>query len=585
MGVPVDPLETHLELLVDLVQLLRKHRLLHRKQGVDDPVVGANDELELQDVRPEDLRLLIQGQGLLGNNERVRAIELVQLLHVGHLTQQPDQLGVKVDGQHLGAVVPAQQVLLQLIRGHRPHLRRPLLILLSYVVLQQLHQRISQHHRLLGLLGGKGGLAEPREAAHGPGNALHQPAAPYEGTGGWRHACIHCGVLLELEVDVLDVLQVRGVRGDQLALLLQPLLLDDTPVQDALEGVDHLEDRVDDDAVLESGGEDGAHPPVQLEDDSPELDPVLLEGRVIDVEHVVLHDAELVVGLVERLVDVHNVRAELLALGPANLHALQAGHEDEGFHQVQNVVAALEEQVEPLEEGRVPEPPRVVALLGHLGFVVEVAILEVRADPQGARQTPHRLGGLHLQQVLHAHVGLGAQDQVIADLPQQNHQARGGVEVLAVGPHVVDQVEELAEDALVGELVELHLVAGIHADALEPLPQRRQEPGDFLGHHGLVLHLADHLAKRWVVGGVQRLEDGHVLQYDAAVDLVLQVIEVGGSVVPKCQLKQGSRVASGIEFLFGVLDQDGLDLLDPAHNCRLQNVYQILGLCILIHLG
>mmetsp|Transcript_91197 Transcript_91197/g.158100 ORF Transcript_91197/g.158100 Transcript_91197/m.158100 type:complete len:87 (+) Transcript_91197:320-580(+) len=53
------------------------------------------------------------------DNERIAAVKLVKLLHVGHLAQQPDQRGSNLTDS-IFALLPQQEGLLPFVRGYQP---------------------------------------------------------------------------------------------------------------------------------------------------------------------------------------------------------------------------------------------------------------------------------------------------------------------------------------------------------------------------------------------------------------------------------------------------------------------------------
>ena len=112
---------------------------------------------------------------------------------------------------------------------------------------------------------------------------------------------------------------------------------------------------------------------------------------------------------------------------PLNAHLVELQY---GLHQVQHVVAPLQEGVEPDEEGAVLEAPRVGrALLRRLRLVVEVGALERDAVLEAHLEVLHRVLGLLdvLEERLAADEVLRLCDDGVAQLPHEHDKPGRGV--------------------------------------------------------------------------------------------------------------------------------------------------------------
>ena len=125
----------------------------------------------------------------------------------------------------------------------------------------------------------------------------------------------------------------RGARLDELAL------------QQPLEALDQLERGEDRRAVVEALVEHRAQPALELLDLAAEVVEVVVELLHLDVEHVVRHLGEGGEHVGEVVVDLVHRRRERAPLVAADLDLPQLLELDDRLHEVQEVVAALEEGV------------------------------------------------------------------------------------------------------------------------------------------------------------------------------------------------------------------------------------------------
>lgn len=121
--------------------------------------------------------------------------------------------------------------------------------------------------------------------------------------------------------------------------------------------------------------------------------------RARGAPHVVGQRAEVAERLGEVGVDLVDGRAERAPLVAADLDPLEPPKVHGGAAHVEEVVEALEERVEPREEGRARQPPRVGRQLGRdAALVLEVGRLECGEDAQRRRDPLDRLERLEAEE-------------------------------------------------------------------------------------------------------------------------------------------------------------------------------------------
>ena len=184
-----------------------------------------------------------------------------------------------------------------------------------------------------------------------------------------------------------------------------------------------------------------------------ELEEVVVELSLLDVEDVVLDCGELADGDAEFLEDGLDVSGHDLALGVADLDLLKLIELGDCSGQVHDVLATFSKGVQTHEERVGRDLPLVLGL----ALVIEVGVFESGADFETHRQLRVSFTGSSLFDQIK---DLGAidgrpalLDDSVADLSDENDEARGRVVVLRVVPDQQDRVHDRHE--LVGNIRQL----------------------------------------------------------------------------------------------------------------------------------
>eukprot|EP00968_Pinguiococcus_pyrenoidosus_P014244 scaffold1298_cov257-Pinguiococcus_pyrenoidosus.AAC.2 len=473
--------------LVKLLQIRLDQWLLHGQQVFQNSVVGGNDEIQVRLPATEHLHLAVDLQRQLGNAE-------AEEQEVFHLPEETHQRRVEVDPKEPRLRISQQQAEAQLRLRRRLDVATPLLDLLALVLLQRRQDGGVDLGNFLGLLTLQDGAIQLLQLDHGDFDALHEPAAPRERPGDGREVPGRRRCVAVLEEDLLQVAQVAAVALHETDVLLLELVLDDGPLQQALEAVQQLEAAVHGGAVIKGQADHGAQAPLQFLHGAAEVVEVVVELLGAHVHDVVGNLLERLHRQLEVRVDLLHRGRQRLPLGAADLDLREFAELHDGLHQVQDVMAALEEAVQAHEERVVLDAPRIAGALGvGGGAVVEVGVLETAAHAKRHLELISRgLGVVILDEaedLLAAHVAAGLIDQRVADLAHEHHQPRRRVVVLAVLPDEQDDVqhrlEELQQRREVVQAVQLdepvlqraevlHVVVGLQASGEDLLAQARE---------------------------------------------------------------------------------------------------------------
>lgn len=176
--------------------------------------------------------------------------------------------------------------------------------------------------------------------------------------------------------DLLSHLKIRLEKLKKSNLLALKLVLDDGPVKETLEGVEHLELTDDGIAVVKRLGKDRGETAFKLLDALAELKEVVVELTLLDVKNVVLNEHEIVDSLSKLVEDGKNVGGHGLSLGVTNFDLLELAKLGDGTGQVHDILAALSKGVKTNKESVGGDLPLVFGL----ALVVEIGVLELRAD-------------------------------------------------------------------------------------------------------------------------------------------------------------------------------------------------------------
>ena len=381
-------------------------------------------------------------------------------------------------------------------------------------------------------------------------------------------------MILEVAEDVEHQLQVGAEVLHEVDVLPLQVLHDDLPLQHHVEAVQQLERRVDRRAVLEALRHDRAQPLLQLLNLDAEDVKVIVERLGLHVEQVVLDLQEALEGLLEVGVDLLDGGGEDAALGAANLDSLEAAELQHGLAELEDIVAALQEAVEPHEQRRVLEAPRVVRALDEdARLVPEVHGLHRAAHLERHRQPVHGVLRLVLQDRLRLQELVRLTDQVVADLAHQQHQPRGGVVVVGVLPDEQDAVHDQHERLVqrlklvrVGQPVQVRF-------------ERRQELDVLVGLGRRDLHRLAELEEGRGVGGADALQHLDDLLDARPLQLLADRVEVVRLVLPVRHLDVRPDMLAGLQLLLGIGLQDVLDLARPRDDGRLE----LVGALLLVH--
>ena len=547
---PRQVLEPLGERLVDGLEVGGEQRPLDVEHREEHLVVHARHQLQVAHLHAEGLVLLAELGG------RLRDV-LVEHLEVGDLAQQPHERRVEVDVQQQRLVVARQQRLLELRLRDLLDARAPRLVLRRLEVAQPREQARVRLRDVLGLLGLEHEAHRRLELRHRALDALDQAAHPEERARHRRHVDVERRPLA-LEVlarrrrgalpveDLGDVLEVGGVRAEQVGLAPLEVGLDELALEQPLERLDQLERREDGRAVLEALVEHRAEAALELLDRRAEAVKVVVELLHVDVEDVVRQVEDDVEQPVEVGVDLHDRRRERAPLVAADLDLLELAELHDRAEEVEQVVAALEEGVEPREERGVLDLPRVV---GHLGrarrLEVEVRRLEEAAHLERQREALERLRRVELKDLLRIEEAACRGDQLVAHLAHQNDQPRRRVVVRRVLPHEQQPHHDRPEE--VGQLGEGAVL--LLLELREGLAERLEELG-VVG--GLGARRVDLLAQPREGGEVRALgqvEDAHDLADLVALQLLLNRAQVVALRRPEVDLGERPRVLGRLEDL------------------------------------
>jgi hypothetical protein len=179
-----------------------------------------------------------------------------------------------------------------------------------------------------------------------------------------------------------------------------------------------------------------------------ELEEVVIELVDLDVHNVEADFHELKNGRVEFLLNGLNVGGHLLSFGVTDLDLLQLVELLDGTSQVHDVLASLGEGVETDKESVGGDFPLVLAL----GLVVEVSLLEASANLDAELEAAVGLmGSLSCNRFLNAvaiNVVVAIEDNLVADLADEDDKSGGGVVVGGVSPDHEDGVHDGDEQSL-----------------------------------------------------------------------------------------------------------------------------------------
>ena len=349
--------------------------------------------------------------------------------------------------------------------------------MLCLILLEARHDGQVRAHNLLALLALQNRLPHALEPAHWLLHPLHEPVAPKDRPSMRRRVVGDGWVVAARDEDLLHRLEVAGIGAEQVRVLLLQVGEDDLALEQALERVEELEAAQHRGAVVKGLHDDRGQPPLELVDGAPEHVEVVVKLLVLHVHDVLgrpLEDGARVHELGE---DLLHVGCEGLALGPAHLDALELAELDNGLHQVEHVVAALQEAVKAGEEGAVLEAPRVGRALGaDPGLVVKVGALERHRDAQADLERVDGVLRLHLKELVTADKAGGLPDEVVADLAHEHDEPAGGVVELGVLPHKEDGVHERLEDGR-------HVGEGLAREHLQVFGDRVQVDHVVIGLH------------------------------------------------------------------------------------------------------
>ena len=298
----------------------------------------------------------------------------------------------------------------------------------------------------------------------------------------WRLIVHLVAELLSLSEDHLDLLEIILVRLDEDDVLLLELVKDVRAVQQTLETIQQLEPSEDGIAVIETLGEDGGKPTLELLDLVPELIEIAIEPLLVDVHDLVFNSLEALNGLLEFLKDLLDGLRECLSLGSSDLDVIELVELDDGLGEMKDIVAPLEEVIEAHEQ-------RVRCQLpGALRFclVEEVGVLELCADIDGGLQLIGGIPRVIIQQredQRSRNILPRLLDNRVAYLPDQDNEPRRRLVVLAVVPDQQDQMHDREE-----ELMERREITRWVQKILKP---RKQDLDEGVGVVGLDLGLLD----------------------------------------------------------------------------------------------
>mmetsp|Transcript_52159 Transcript_52159/g.108898 ORF Transcript_52159/g.108898 Transcript_52159/m.108898 type:complete len:636 (-) Transcript_52159:578-2485(-) len=554
MALPVQMLQALLQDLIDVIELCLQERPLNLQKRGQHIIVHIHNQLKVPRLLP--IRLILRKDLLC----RVGDLDF-QHLKVLHLPEQADQGGVEVDAEEgRVSLAPAEQVLLQLLYPRVLLLKAPVIDVRGLILLEAGHDRQVRAHNLLALLALQHRLADPLEPGHRLLHALHQPAAPKHRARVRRRVVGDGGVLLARDEDLLHRLEVARVGAEQVRVLALEVGEDDLALQEALKRVEELEAAEHRRAVVEGLHDDGGQPPLEFVDGAAEGVEVVVEALVLHVHDVLGRLPEHRAGVDELVEDLLHVGRERLALGPADLDPLELAELDDGLHQVEHVVAPLEEAVQAGEERAVLEAPRVGRALGAgAGLVVEVGALEGDRHAQADLERVDRVLRLHLEELLAADEAGGLADQIVADFAHEDDEAARGVVELGVLPDEEDGVHQRLEHG--GDVGE-----GLAREHLQELGHRVEVDHVVVGLHPRLRHLLAEAVECRKVGRLGDFEKPDDLLHLVAAQLLVDRIQIFCFLGPKIQLGLRARVVPALENILRIELEHVFDLVCPGDN-------------------
>ena len=341
VALPVEVAQARCQRLVHLVQVLLHQRPLDRQQLLLDAVVHIDDQVQVASMLAERLRLLVNRERRVGDAEPKQQ-------EVLDLSEQPHQRRVEVDLQQRrvrGVALDERQ--LQLLLAAGLNVLAPLLDLVVLKLGKACHEGGVGLHDLLSFVTGQQGPVQCLQLLHRQLDSAQQPTAPAQCTGDGRQVVGNRRATSTVGEHGLHLGQVLRVTGQQCMLLPLQLVLDMVALEHAFKAVQQLESTDDGRHIVEALRQDGGNTTLQLLDAEPELVEVVVETLRVDVQDVVLDGLELLHRRLEILVHLMHRRGQRLALCASDLDLGELGKLDDGVGELADVVAALQEAVQP----------------------------------------------------------------------------------------------------------------------------------------------------------------------------------------------------------------------------------------------
>ncbi len=481
--------------------------------------------------------------GGLRRNDEGLVVILGEGFDVVGFAESTDESGVEVGAVLIWRIrMTSEEEELEFLLRELTDSTSPVLVLAVRVVLEGGLEGLVESDGFLAEVGLDDGLVEIEDATVRSGDAAGETVCPENGAGDGRDVGEGRRIVLFSVEDFLDVEELTMPEAENGRLTISPLLMKERAFGESFEGVDNLEDVGKPvGSIFDGEIHDVAELLLELADIEAELFVVLVEGIVIDIEEIVGDLLEFGVLLGEGGLDFFDfVGASDTSIG-TDLEVGEAEEETRDIDEVEQIVAAFEEGVHAAEQGGVLEAPGALEFLDGASLVQEEGGLELTAEGEDGSELLLDFFRVLVEDIHDVQVLLGVENDVVGDLVDEVGHLGDGGETRAVGPDQEEEVEQLTEDLLLGDLIGLEVTTGVDVDELESFGERLEVAVNLGGFFQGVVKFVDEGSEGGVEVRISELEDDDGLDDEGLAELFFQLHQVLSLALPEADFVEGTN--------------------------------------------